>query len=720
MNIMYVRRKTNTTAVSTNNEEQPQAQPAQPSSMLRRFRSKRSLMSKEKDETSPILRKQQQQPTSKTESLADLHSELQVLAASDDHDGGNANGKVDNNNNNNNNGTGIRRLLKGKKLVRVVKKRVPGRHTSSSDTLESHTTTTDNNTNNNANGSANGSSTDNNDGTRKVLRVKVKRKKKEDLNNNNNHRSIGGGGNDVDSMAPVGALTRTGGGHRRKGRSDASVGTGIVSRAISWFTFGGIKVGSGGRDFLGVQDDDEEEEEDDDDLLLDGGRTEYGEDDYTKGRTEYGDDYTNADVRTTTTPPQQQQQQQQQQHKNETKPVQTTSSMVEKEYSSPRQQTKLVSSLRTTTATTTATSSTNATPPSTPKPRPTSTVPPKSPGTPTKSPKSPRVSNGLVKRKTQPRAPVQEIIPQPGAPRKPPLTGVALRRLQIQEEWLSKGCNYQPNEVLRSTLVASATQQQQQQKTNGNHNTNDKYNATPQQDDDVSEISFDEPIVLVMGPDAPAHGEVAFWTHTTTVVEATYGSQHGRTAEALLNRGVAALNARTTGTAIECFLEAVNLCQDKYECQSNMAAARALHLLGSAFFLDGQLPMAAEATLKALEIRKAALGPFHTDTVDTFSNLAMVYLKQGKLLEAARIFTEVLQIRTAIYNAWHPSVAFPARSLAAVYAKRQDKDRARQSYLRALQCFEKHGMLAEHMDTEAEMRRFGIPPPVEEEGRTEI
>eukprot|EP00977_Amphora_coffeiformis_P027277 scaffold34600_cov184-Amphora_coffeaeformis.AAC.2 len=679
MNIMYVRRKTNTGAAE-NNGEPPQAQP---SSLMRRFRKTPSKTSSFSEKDSPLKQPPSSSSLKGTESLADLHSELQVLA-SEEAATGDSNGVTASPQPPqaaNHGGNGIRRLLKGKKLVRVVK-RVPGRNLSS-DTLESH-----------------GACSSDDGNGRKVLRVKVKRKKKEDnacggggggINNNatNSNMSVG----DADSMAPAGALRR--GGRRRRtnnnGRSDASVGTGIVSRAKSWFTFGGMKVGSNGRDFLGVEDDDEDEDDDEeDDLLLDG------------GRTEYGDDYTNADVRTTATPPPEQ-------PNIESKPTHATNAAGGNEYSSPsRQQPKLVSSLRTPTAATTAVSTTTTpTPPATFKPQPTTTTAPTSPGT-SKSPAQRPSSSIKRKSSLQSRAPVQEIIPQPSAPRKPPLTGVALRRLQIQEEWLSKGCNYQPNEFLRSTLLAA---QQQKEANNGGADDNAS--------DDVSEISYDEPMVLVMGPDAPVDGEVAFWTHTTAAVEATYGPQHGRAAECLLNRGVAALNARQTSTAIEYFLEAVNVCQDKYG-ESSLAAARALHLLGSAFFLEGQLPMAAEATLKSLEIRKMALGPFHTDTVDTFSNLAMVYLKQGKLLESARIFTEVLQIRTAIYNAWHPSVAFPARSLAAVYAKRKDKDRARQSYLRALQCFERHGMLAEHMDTEAEMRRFGIPPPVEEDGRTEI
>ena len=322
---------------------------------------------------------------------------------------------------------------------------------------------------------------------------------------------------------------------------------------------------------------------------------------------------------------------------------------------------------------------------------------PRSPTT----PKSDQASSSPGRR--QIKCPTQDIIYNPIPPKKQPLTGVALRRLQIQEQWLSAGCNYKPNEFLRAT---------------SNKNNNEEENGAL----DISEISFDEPILLVVGPDAPANGEVDFWTRTTQSNERIFGETHFRTTEAILNRGVAELNARHITNAIDSFNKAVNLMQDLHE-ESSLAAARGLHLLGSAFFLQGQLPLAVDATRKALDIRKAVLGCFHTDTVDTFSNLAMIYLKMNKLLEAARIFNEVLIIRKAVYDDFHPSVAFPTRSLACVYAKRREKERARQAYWHALRCFKRHNMFPEHMDTEAEMRRFGIDPPVEHDkdsGRLEI
>ena len=201
MNIMYVRRKTNTAAAvpaNNNDNDEPHAS----SSLMRRLKrssSKRGSSSLTQDSNNP---KQKTGTTSST--LQSLHTELQVLAdgAGDSSVSSPPPQQTG----------GIQRLLKGKKLVRV--KRVPARNVSA-DTLEGV------------------SSTDT--GGKKVLRVKVKRKKKEETDT-------------AESPPP-----RRGGSSRR-GRSDASVGTGIVSRAKSWFTFGGMKVGSGGKDFLGVED----------------------------------------------------------------------------------------------------------------------------------------------------------------------------------------------------------------------------------------------------------------------------------------------------------------------------------------------------------------------------------------------------------------------------------------------------------------------------------
>lgn len=588
-----------------------------------------------------------------------MHSELRDLADDDDkqqqqqQQAQQTSGGV---------GIGVKRLLKGKKLVRVKRVAAP-KGTASASTGE----TTEQEITAGADG-------------RKVMRIKVKRKPKPP--------STATSTSDADSMAPAAAPRRG-----RRGRSDgASVGTGVLSKAKSWFTFGGMKLGSGGKDFI-IDDEEEEDEEEDFDRLTQAHTNEdYDDyDEYTMDvRTNNQEDATTQKeelsqaaqpaTMTATTPSttvmtsssashQQQQQQQQQEH--------TASSPVQRK-----------GALRNSAAS-------MASPRSTAKPK----VTPKSPTTP-KSYATVRSRRTVGSKGGSARQmPAQEIICQPNPPKKQPLTGVALRRLQIQEQWLSKGCNYKPNEFLVSMTKAAAA-------------ANDDDAETQ----DVSEISYEDPMVLIMGPDAPEDQEVPFWTDTCRQYKASpiFGPQHGRTAEALLNQGVAQLNARQTSEAIESILEAVGLLQEKHG-ENSLAAARGLHLLGSAFFLEGQLATAVEATRKAFDVRKQVLGPYHTDTVDTFSNLAMVYLKMNKLLEAARIFQEVLKIRKAIYDDYHPSVAFPARSLGCVYAKRKDKERARKTYWHALRCFEQHGMVTERTDTEAEMRRFGIEPPPPEE-----
>jgi tetratricopeptide (TPR) repeat protein len=291
------------------------------------------------------------------------------------------------------------------------------------------------------------------------------------------------------------------------------------------------------------------------------------------------------------------------------------------------------------------------------------------------------------------RPPTLEVVCHKTLSKKLALKGVALRRMQIQEQWLSKGTNY--DESKHSILTASTT------------GTSDDSNSIP---DDISELSYDESPPLIMGADAAPDQEVVFWTTNCQDQVKTHGSQHSRTGIAFLNKGIAELNVRQTGMAIESFLTAVQLLQERHG-ESHLAVGRAMHLLGSAFFLDGQLPMAVDATRKAFDIRKEILGAWHTDTVDTFSNLAMVYLRMDRLVEAARIFNEVLKIRKVIYDPYHPSVAFPSRSLGCVYAKRQDLERAKKNYVHALDCFQAHLMLAEQSDTQAEMRRFGIEPP---------
>jgi tetratricopeptide (TPR) repeat protein len=570
----------------------------------------------------------------------------------------------------------MKRFLKGKKVIRVKR----------GDSTESLTHMVADK--GNANGGTNGSETAS---SRKVIRVKVKRKP---TSSTTTSSSAVTDTTDVDSMAPPGALmgttTGTGTGTNRGLRggplkSDRSIGA--LSKARSWFTFGGMKVrgGRGGTDSspFGLdyddEDDDEQEEEEEDQLDEEEITQVVGHDHHDEENiqsiTDPKDEVTNSKEELSQSPV-----------------VVQTRKLVQDE--TKQQQTPIA-------ATATATTTPNIAMVSPKQPQKQSVVPSKTPTTP-KSQRSGTSKSKQTKSSSGPgkpgSPPSKDIIVNAIPPRRQPLTGVALRRLKIQERWLSKGCNYHPNEYLIKAFRSS------------------KEDDPPEE---VSEISYDDPVCLVMGPDAtPASedetAEVNFWTQTCDQYEhgRYYGLQHSRTAEAFLNKGIAQLNTRHVADAIDSFLEAVAMTQEIHGDDS-LAAARGLHLLGSAFFLDGQLETAAEATLKALQVRQTALGPFHTDTVDTFSNLAMIYLKMSHLVEAARIFQEVLTIRIAIYHDLHPSVAFPARSLGCVYAKRRDIERAVRHYTHALRCFDHYDMVQERRDTLTEMRRLGLPAPVD-------
>jgi hypothetical protein len=545
-------------------------------------------------------------------SLQELHMELAHLAATEE-------GKEPTTDhtptNNGDAGGAVKRLLKGKKLVRV--KRIPvGR---SASTLEVS----------GEEGPANGE--------RKVMRIKVKRKKKEDPSKTPGVDSTAQPQRGV-SRNPSSSSRRRG---RRRNQSDASVGTGMMSRAKSWFTFGGLKL-STEKNLLGGDDEEEDDQRTRGDDTLD--QRTRGDD--TLDLRTRGDD--TLDLRT---------------RGDDTKEEGPDTLAVPPSSQSPAP----------TTTGTTATSTPTTT---------ISYIP---------APDSPRTLRWNTKTMGK-RPPTLEVVCHKTLTKKMSLKGIALRRMQIQEHWLSKGTTY--DESKHSILTASTA------------DTSDDTNSIP---DDISELSYDESPPLIMGADAAPNQEVVFWTTNCHDQVNTYGSPHSRTGIAFLNKGIAELNVRQTATAIESFLTAVQLLQERHG-ESHLAVGRAMHLLGSAFFLDGQLPMAVDATRKAFDIRKEILGALHTDTVDTFSNLAMVYLRMDRLVEAARIFNEVLKIRKVIYDPHHPSVAFPSRSLGCVYAKRQDLERAKQNYVHALDCFQAHHMLAEMSDTQAEMRRFGIEP----------
>ena len=71
--------------------------------------------------------------------------------------------------------------------------------------------------------------------------------------------------------------------------------------------------------------------------------------------------------------------------------------------------------------------------------------------------------------------------------------------------------------------------------------------------------------------------------------------------------------------------------------------------------------------LRALQGREKALGAEHTSTLDTVSNLGVLYAKQGKMAEAEVMYLRALQGYENAMGADHPRTQVIARNLNALH-----------------------------------------------------
>src|SRR5207253_908019 len=91
------------------------------------------------------------------------------------------------------------------------------------------------------------------------------------------------------------------------------------------------------------------------------------------------------------------------------------------------------------------------------------------------------------------------------------------------------------------------------------------------------------------------------------------------------------------------------------------------HSLGNTYRYLGQPGLTVRQHERALEIRKAAIGPDHPDTLTSQNALALAYLDTGRLDRAIPLFERTLEVRTAQIGADHPDTLISQNNLAAAY-----------------------------------------------------
>jgi serine/threonine protein kinase/Tfp pilus assembly protein PilF len=115
---------------------------------------------------------------------------------------------------------------------------------------------------------------------------------------------------------------------------------------------------------------------------------------------------------------------------------------------------------------------------------------------------------------------------------------------------------------------------------------------------------------------------------------------------------------------------------DEKAIQDPLVLANMRDRLGQTLLSLGERPAAIELLRAAVETRTAKLGPDHTDTLHSMSNLAGGYLKNGQLEKALPMFEETFKLMKAKNGPDHPDTLDSMGALAMGYHTSGQRDKA--------------------------------------------
>ncbi len=90
--------------------------------------------------------------------------------------------------------------------------------------------------------------------------------------------------------------------------------------------------------------------------------------------------------------------------------------------------------------------------------------------------------------------------------------------------------------------------------------------------------------------------------------------------------------------------------------------------IGESYVALGLYPEAQEQYEHARDLRKAALGEKHRDTLDSMTSIAVIYRLRGKLDEAERLYNRILDVERVQFGEKDPATLLTMGNLAVVYA----------------------------------------------------
>jgi serine/threonine protein kinase/lipopolysaccharide biosynthesis regulator YciM len=139
--------------------------------------------------------------------------------------------------------------------------------------------------------------------------------------------------------------------------------------------------------------------------------------------------------------------------------------------------------------------------------------------------------------------------------------------------------------------------------------------------------------------------------------------------------GVSLLGLGEAGLAVEVFGKALDT-RKALLGPDHPSTLSSMNNLAVAYQEGGQLARALPLLEETLKKRKATLGPDHLDTLSTMNNLAEAYSEAGQLDLAVPLFEATLQKKQATLGADHPDTFTSMNNLASAYQDGGQLDRA--------------------------------------------
>ncbi|KIC74869.1 hypothetical protein DB41_IB00020 [Neochlamydia sp. TUME1] len=135
------------------------------------------------------------------------------------------------------------------------------------------------------------------------------------------------------------------------------------------------------------------------------------------------------------------------------------------------------------------------------------------------------------------------------------------------------------------------------------------------------------------------------------------------------NLGQIYQNQENLEKAIECFNEALNICEHIPYGKNSYTMSSLYNNLGMTYEAQGKLIKATKHINQAIKIDEKLFGKNHPEVAIYYNNLGMIREAQGNLEDAAKYVNQALEIDKKHFGETHPHVAIGYSNLAKIYKK---------------------------------------------------